>query len=362
MRPTTPDLYLDHNATCPLLPAARAAMLDATDRLWANPSSPHRAGREAAAAIETARRQVAALVGKDPRQVVFTSGATEANALALTGMRTDERPLVWTSAVEHPSALAWADATIPVDRHGVIDLDALAEALARDGERVAVLSVMAANNETGVLQPVAQAAALARAAGVVLHCDATQLPGRLPAAVPADLITLSAHKLGGPRGVGALIGAPSPRPLLRGGPQERSRRAGTSNTPGILGFGAAAAHAAARSAFDPGPRDQLEATARRLGARILGEGAPRLPNTLSALFPQPGELVVAALDLEGVAVSTGSACASGASEPSHVLRAMGQEGVPVRFSLGPDTKVDVVVEILELVLRRMEGSCASSLR
>ena len=359
--PSTP-IYLDYNATCLLLPAARAAMLDATDRLWANPSSPHSAGREAARAVDQARRQVAALTDRDPRDVIFTSGATEANALALTGLRTEARPMVWTSAVEHPSALAWADTTLPVDARGVLDLDALADALARSGHRVAVVSVMAANNETGVLQPVAEIAAMVRAAGAVFHCDATQIPGRLPVRLDADLITLSAHKLGGPRGVGALIGRPAPRPLLRGGPQERGARAGTLNTPGIVGFGAAASHVAALPPFDPGPRDALEAAAMRLGATILGSGAPRLPNTLSARFGPPGELVVAALDLEGVAVSTGSACASGASEPSHVLRAMGQEGVPVRFSLGPDTSVEVVVEILEAVLRRMEASCASSLR
>ena len=199
--PSTP-IYLDYNATCPLLPAARAAMLDATDRLWANPSSPLSAGREAARAVDQARRQVAALTDRDPRDVIFTSGATEANALALTGLRTEARPMVWTSAVEHPSALAWADTTLPVDAAGVLDLDALSDALARSGHRVAVVSVMAANNETGVLQPVAEIAAMVRAAGAVFHCDATQIPGRLPVRLDADLITLSAHKLGGPRGVG----------------------------------------------------------------------------------------------------------------------------------------------------------------
>lgn len=354
--------YLDHNATCPLLPAARAAMLDAADRLWANPSSPHRAGRDAAMAVDRARRQVAALVQRDARDVIFTSGATEANALALQGSRSASRPQVWTSAVEHPSALAWADRRLPVDRRGVLDLEQLARALAEAGDQVAIVSVMAANNETGVLQPVAEIAPIVRQAGALFHCDATQLPGRLPVRLDADLITLSAHKMGGPRGVGALIGRPAPQPQLRGGPQERGRRAGTHNTPGIVGFGAAAEAVSAQPPFEPSRRDRLEAACRALGATILGEGAPRLPNTLSALFQAPGELVVAALDLEGVAVSTGSACASGASEPSHVVEAMGFSGVPVRFSLGPDTEIEAAVEALELVLRRMEGQCASSLR
>lgn len=354
--------YLDHNATTPLLPEARAAMLDAMDRLWANPSSPHAAGRAAAMAIDRARQQVAALFGRAARDVTFTSGATEANALALSGLRTSARPEVWTSAVEHPSALAWADRRVPVDRRGVLDLDALDEALASGGARVAVLSVMAANNETGVLQPVDEIGRRARAAGVLYHCDATQLPGRVATSVEADLITLSAHKIGGPRGAGALIGAVPFQPLLRGGPQERGRRAGTPNTPAIVGFGVAAERARQHPSFDPGPRDALEEACRRLGATILGEGAPRLPNTLSALFPAPGELIVSALDLEGVAVSTGSACASGASEPSHVVRAMGFEGVPVRFSLGSDTEVSSVIGALELVLRRVEVDCASSWR
>lgn len=344
-------IYLDHNASTPLLPEVRAALIDALDRHVANASSPHRLAREAAAAAEEARAQVARLAGRAPREVLFTSGATEANALALAGITSEERPELWATAVEHPSVLAWATRRLPVDGRGVIDLDQLEQALRRDGRRVAALSVMAANNETGVLQPLAEVAALAAAHGVRLHCDATQLPGRLPFEVPADLITISAHKMGGPKGVGALIGLP-PRPFLRGGTQERGLRPGTPNVPGIVGFGVAAALAPARAPMDPGPRDRLERAIRALGALIVGEGAPRLPNTVTAVFDAPGDLVAAALDLEGVAVSNGSACGSGAAATSAVLAAMGLRGVPVRFSLGADTVVDEVPDVLARVLAR----------
>ncbi len=306
--------------------------------------------------LDRARQQVGALVGRDPRQVFFTSGATESNAWALRGLGPG---LVLTSAVEHPSVLAWADRIAPVDRRGVVDVAALrAQAASLAGE-LAVISVMAANNETGVLQPIAEIAALARSLGVPFHCDATQLPGRLRMEIDADLITLSAHKFGGPRGVGALVTALELDPLLRGGPQERQRRAGTHNIPAIAGMGAAAA---VLGAMDPGPRDALEATCRALGARILGEGAPRLPNTLSVLFGVPGDLVVMALDLEGVCASNGSACSSGAAADSHVLAAMGLSGIPVRFSVGADAEVGEVCRIIERVIKTMEASCVSSQR
>lgn len=357
-------IYLDHNATAPLLPAARAAMLDALDRCWANPDSPHAAGRAAAMAVDRARSAVAALVGRDPRELIFTSGATEANALALSGLCSDERPEVWVSAVEHPSALAWGTRRMPVDGRGVIELAALEAALGKGADRVAVLSVMAANHETGVLQPVAEVAELARRAGVPFHCDATQIPGRVTFTFDADLITISAHKFGGPKGVGALLSRARLRPLLRGGSQERGRRAGTPNVPGIVGMGAAAAEIAGTTQ-DPGARDRLEAACRALGGLILGEGAPRLPNTLAVLFPVPGDLVVSALDLEGIAVSAGATCASGSSAPSPVLAAMGVHGTPVRFSLGPDSRspvgcVEAALPALARVMARMEVLCASS--
>lgn len=344
-------IYLDHNASSPMLPEVRRALLRALDDLPGNPSSPHAEGRRAALAIEEARAQIAGLVRRDSREVIFTSCATESNALALSTAPTPQRPELWVSAVEHPSALAWGTRRLPVDGQGRLDLDALKDALGRDGGRVAVVSVQAANNETGVLQPTAEILALCRAAGVTYHCDATQLPGRLPWDVDADLITLSAHKVGGPRGAGALIGRPSGT-MLRGGPQERGLRAGTPNTAAIVGFGVAAQIAGARPARDPADRDQLEAACRALGARVLSAAAPRLPNTLSAIFDAPGDLLVAALDLEGVAASTGSACASGASEPSLVLAAMGEQGVPVRLSLGPDRLDPEDVDHVARALRR----------
>jgi cysteine desulfurase len=304
--------------------------------------------------VDRARAQVAALVGRDPREVLFTSGATEANAWALSGLRTAERPLVLTSAVEHPSALAWADHTVPVDRHGVVDLDALDELLARHGDRTAVLSVMAANNETGVLQPVAEVAARAQRAGVLFHSDATQIPGRLPVDVPADLVTLSGHKLGGPKGVGVLVARVLLQPLLRGGPQERGLRAGTHNVAGISGMGAAAEVC---GIMDAAPRDRLQAACERLGGRVLGKGPPRLPNTLSVVFSHPGDLVVMALDLAGVSASTGSACSSGSAAPSHVLSAMGEQGTPVRLSLSPGQDTAPIIPILDQVIASMEAAC-----
>lgn len=354
--------YLDHNASAPLLPEARVAWLDAVERLWANPDSPHTLGQRAAAALEGARRSVARLIGRAPRDVTFTSSATEANAMALQGLRSEARPEVWVSAVEHPSALAWGTRRLGVDGEGRLDLDALADALARDGARVAVLSVMAANNETGVLQPVTEVARLARAHGVVFHCDLSQAPGRVPLPSEPDLITLSSHKLGGPRGAAALVGRPAPRPLLLGGAQERGRRAGTPDVPAIVGFGAACAALEGLSPMDPGPRDRLADAVVALGGRVLGGGADRLPNTVCALFPHPGDLIVAALDQLGVAASTGSACASGAHKLSHVLAAMGVPGVPVRLSFGRVIAVEVVISALTEALARLEETCASSSR
>lgn len=341
------QLYFDHNATAPLHPDAREAMIAALSA--ANPFSPHAAGRAAAMIVDRARSDVAALVGCDPRAVVFTSGATEANAWAL-GHRSVP---VLTSATEHPSVLAWSTETIPVDANGVVDLGWLSARLARGWPSGGVVSVMAANNETGVLQPIAAIAGLVRAAGGVFHCDATQLPGRLPVTLDADLITLSAHKFGGPKGVGALIVKTAVEPLLRGGPQERGLRAGTHNVAAIAGMGAAAR---ACGVMDPQRRDQLAALCGSLGGMVLGGGAQRLPNTLSVLFSTPGDLIVMALDLEGVCASTGSACSSGSAQPSHVVEAMGMSGTPVRLSFGPQTDIDPLLPILRRVLTNLEQS------
>ena len=342
-------IYLDYNATSPLLPAAYEAMAPLLGAPT-NPGSAHAAGRAAAAAVDKARAQVAALVGWHREGVIFTGGATEANATALHFGR-------WkVSAVEHPSVLAWSDHTLPVDDEGRVLLAPLAEPGAFDG--FTGLSVMLANNETGVLQPIAELAVLARRAGVLLHVDASQGPGRVPMRFEADLVTLSAHKFGGPQGVGALLvrAGREVAPLLRGGSQERGQRAGTLNVAGIVGMGAAAI--TVFGAASPARRDRLERALVALGGRVAGAGADRLPNTSCVGFDaiDAGDLVMA-LDLEGVAVSVGSACASGSAEPSHVLRAMGFPGSAVRFSLGPrttDAEVDAAAAAVARILARVQ--------
>ena len=343
---TTARAYLDWNATAPLRPQARAVMTEALD-LIGNPSSVHAEGRKARAAVEHARAQVAALVGADAGHVTFTSGGTEANMMALSpawaagkGHAALDRLLV--SAIEHPSAgqggrfPAGQVETLPVTGQGVIDLDALKARLATGGP--ALVSVMLANNETGVIQPIRAIADLVHEAGGLLHVDAVQAPGRIICdfkALGANLLTISGHKLGGPKGIGALVrrdGLHLPEPLIRGGGQERGLRAGTEDVAAIAGFGAAAEAAGAAWQQDA---VQMAALQQRLesGIRaatpeaiIFGQGAERLPNT--TLFTHPGlkaETAVIAFDLEGVAVSSGSACSSGKVQPSHVLAAMGVE-------------------------------------
>lgn len=352
-------VYLDYNASAPM-PECVARAVTAAMQLFGNPSSVHGYGRAARAVIEAARRDVAALVGARPQDVVFTSGATEANLLALTG---SGRRRVLVSAIEHVSVLdAAPDAErIPVRPDGIVDLDALSRMLAAD-DTPALVSVMLANNETGVIQPIAAVAALAAAAGALLHCDAVQGPGRIPvdiAALGADFLTLSAHKFGGPKGVGALVLRDGVRlsALIRGGGQERGLRGGTENVPGIAGFGAAARHAAAllaRAGAIARLRDRLEAKVRALAPEVVifGADAPRLPNTSCIALPGVrAETQVMALDLAGFAVSAGAACSSGKVQPSHVLRAMGADAMlaacAIRVSLGPDTtaaEVDAFVE------------------
>ncbi len=336
--------YLDYNATTPLRPEARQAVLAALDRPG-NASSVHSFGRKARRMVEDGRDAVAALAGAQTAQVVFTAGGTEANNMALRAARRG----VLASAGEHDSVLrACAAAIAPLRPDGVVDLAQLVCLL--EGEsRPDLVSVMLANNETGVIQPVAEAARMAHDRGAILHCDAIQAAGKIPvdfAALGADSMSLSAHKLGGPQGVGALILREGLRidPLLRGGGQERNRRAGTENVAAIAGFGAAA-RAALRD-LDAGPelaalRDDLERQVLALApdAVIHGAGALRLPNT--SCFGVPGltaETLVMALDLSGVAVGAGSACSSGKVAPSHVLRAMGvgETGAAeaIRVSLG----------------------------
>ena len=363
-------VYLDWNATTPLRAEARGAMLAAWE-LIGNPSSVHAEGREARRLVEEARAALAAAVGALPRNVVFTSTGTEANALALApGLRGPsggpvERLLV--SAVEHASVLAGGRfpasgiGQIRVTRSGVIDLDHL-KALLRDGPP-ALVSVMAANNETGALQPVAEAAGIVHEAGGLLHVDAIQALGKIAFninVIGADLATFSAHKIGGPKGVGALVvadGVAGLEPVLRGGGQELNRRAGTENVAGIAGFGAAVKVALQALPEDAEHmatlRDRLENGIRAMaGATVFADDVKRLPNTI--LFTTPGlkaETAVIGFDLEGVAVSSGSACSSGKVQSSHVLSAMGYDATvaqgAVRLSLGWSTEPDDINRTLE---------------
>jgi len=363
-------IYLDWNATAPLRSEVRAAMASAWD-LSGNPSSVHAEGRQARHLVEEARGVLAQALGAPPRNIVFTSGGTEANALALSpGLyreagRPVERLLV--SAIEHTSVLAGGRfapdriGSVPVTPSGLVDLDALGAILASGPP--ALVSLMAANNETGAVQPVAEAAAAVHAAGSLLHVDAIQAFGKIPinmSRLGADLLTLSAHKIGGPKGVGALVigeGVSGLDPLLRGGGQERGRRAGTEDVAGIAGFGAATAAAVAAMAADlpriEGLRNRLEAGLReQAGITIFSADVARLPNAI--LFTASGlkaETAVISFDLEGVAVSSGSACSSGKVQPSHVLLAMGvgpgEAQGAVRLSLGWSTSDRDVDRCLE---------------
>ena len=377
-------VYLDWNATTPLRLEAREAMAAAWD-MAGNPSSVHAEGRQARRLVEDARASIAGAVGALPRNVIFTSGGTEANALALTpGLRRGsglpvKRLLV--SAIEHASVLsggrfpAEATNTVGVTRSGLLDLDRLRAML--EGGPPALVSVMLANNETGAVQPVAEASEIIHSAGGLLHVDAIQAFGKIPFDINrmnADLMTVSAHKIGGPKGVGALIlaeGLLGLEPMLRGGGQELGRRAGTENVAGIAGFGAAAKTvmgALTDDAVGLGRlRDRLEAGLRQTpGINVFSADVPRLPNT--TLFTIPGlraETAVIAFDLEGIAVSSGSACSSGKVQPSHVLEAMGfgpelAQGA-VRLSLGWST-TDADIDICLKAWRKLADTLLRELR
>lgn len=356
--------YLDWNATAPLRPEARTAMLAALD-LQGNPSSVHAEGRAARAVVEDARERVAALVGAAPADVVFTSGATEANVTVLSGGWST----ILVADIEHESVLHPAKASrariieIPVDATGSIDAGAIADEILCSSEPLgrALLTLQMANNETGAIQPVAAVAAFARAHGIATHTDAVQACGRLVVDVGAlgiDYLSLSAHKLGGPKGVGALIlraGAALPN-LLLGGGQERRRRAGTENVAGIAGFGAAAECAARELAHvdrQRALRDRLECEIVRQtpDAVIIGARSERLRNTSCiALAGKTAETLLIKLDLAGIAVSSGSACSSGKVGASHVLRAMGiapdLARAAIRISLGATTTDDDIARFL----------------
>ncbi|MDN2579209.1 cysteine desulfurase family protein [Aquibium sp. ELW1220] len=373
--------YLDHNASAPLLEAARAAMLAALES-DGNPSSVHAEGRAARRLVETARRQVAALVGGKADDVVFTSGATEAAATLLTpGWRMGRGPLsvsrLFVTAAEHPCILCGgrfpADSVtvLPVDRNGLVDLTALEAALsAHDPDAgMAMLAIHAANNETGVIQPMAQIGRIARAARALVVVDAVQAAGRIPLDISdgsADFLILSSHKIGGPKGAGAIVGASDllmPLALVPGGGQEKGHRSGTENVAAIAGFGAAAGEALAGLADMAAVqvvRDRIEAEVRATApdATIFGEGAPRLPNT--TFFDLPGvkaETAQIAFDLAGVALSAGSACSSGRVGPSQVLKAMGHgdQASALRVSIGRSTgdrEVSMFTQALRALVSR----------
>jgi cysteine desulfurase len=345
------SLYLDANATEPLRPEARAAALAAME-LVGNPSSVHADGRAARRVLEEARSRVAARFGGAARDVVFTSGGTEANALAIASLRQGRRVLA--GATEHPAVLRAAEGAgmLPVLSDGTLDLAALEAALASGGP--ALVCLMVANNETGVIHPVAEAAAICRRHGAALHLDAVQAAGRMPldfASSGAESMALSGHKLGGPKGAGALLVRPGLdlTPLIAGGGQERGRRGGTEALPAIAGLGAAAEAADPAAAARLLPvRDAIEAG---LGLPVAGSGARRLPNTSCVILPgAPAETQVIALDLAGMRVSAGSACSSGKVARSPVLASMGlgeAAGEAIRVSLPWNAPADAAARFVE---------------
>jgi cysteine desulfurase len=379
--------YLDHNATSPLLPEARAAWLEAEEKLPGNPSSPHRLGARADNALEQARQRVADLLSCSPPDLVWTSGATEAcnTVLHHVASQSDPAASVWLNATEHPAVLECAQhffpdrlRLIPVDARGVADLAWLKTNLAR--ARPALVGLMAANNETGVLQPWREARELCAASGVPFFCDATQWCGRLPVRGlgACDFVAGSAHKFGGPRGAGFLkcpAGAPL-RPLLVGGKQQDRRRAGTENVPGVLAMlaalewcehqlaaGGVATRRTARDRFEHALCDAMP------GVTVIGAEAERLWNTVSVVMPDAADCRqrwVVKLDKAGFAVSTGSACASGSEQPSHVLTAMGlsagEAGRALRFSAGwltPDSAWDNLLAAIQLIQTQMTATATS---
>ncbi len=383
-------LYLDWNATAPLHPAARDAMLRAMD-IQGNPNSVHGEGRAARAAVEAARRQVASLTGAEPAHVIFTSGATEAANMVLTPeFRMGRTPLtvshLYVSAVEHPAVreggrFAGDDVTeIPVTKDGTVDL-AVLEGLLVSHDKASglpMVAIMLANNETGILQPVAEAAKLVQAAGGLFVVDAVQAAGRVPLdinAIGADFLIVSSHKIGGPKGAGALVTRGEvlmPKPLIHGGGQEKGHRSGTENTIAIIGFGAAAGAALeefeARNATIARLRDRLEDGMRQVAPDVIihGEKTGRVPNT--CFFTLPGlksETGQIAFDLEGVAISAGSACSSGKVGESHVLAAMGCDPKlgALRISLGSATTeadIDRAIAVLARIAgrRKLAGAAA----
>ncbi|MGE0361493.1 MAG: cysteine desulfurase family protein [Vicinamibacterales bacterium] len=375
-------IYLDHNATTPLVPAALDRLTAVARDTWGNASSVHHFGQQAKAALDDARAQVAALLGAEPPEIVFTAGGTEGDNAAIRGaleaLEASGRRHLIVSAIEHEAVLQTAKSlsrrgfevtVLPVGGSGVADPEALRGLMT---DRTALVSVMHANNEIGTVQPVAALAAVAHAAGALFHTDAVQTAGKVPvdvAALGVDLLSISAHKFGGPKGAGALWIRRGVRvlPFVTGGRQERNRRAGTENVPALAGMGAAAEHArhhaAAAAPRVAALRDRLEAgvLAGVPGTAVNGERAARVPNTTNISFDRvESESLLIALDLEGIAVSSGSACSSGTLEPSHVLKAMGfphhRTLNSLRFSLGSATteaEIDHVVAVLPGLVEKL---------
>lgn len=376
--------YFDHNATTPLAPEVLETLVTVLRGEFGNASSVHRFGQTAKSRIDGARAAVAELIGARPQEIVFTGGGTESDNLAIRGVAEAAAPgprnhLV-AGAIEHEAVLntlnalsrrGWTTTLAPVDRRGVVSPEALEAAVT---DRTALVSVMHANNEIGTIQPIAELAEVAHRRGALLHTDAVQSVGKIPVDVgrlDVDLLSLSAHKLNGPKGVGALWVRRGLRLVatVTGGGQERRRRAGTENVAGIAGLGVAARAAMRKLASDTdevaGLRDRLEAgiLANVPDAVVNGDPARRVPNTTNISFDRvEAESLLIALDLEGIAVSTGSACSSGALEPSHVLRAMGlpshRTQNSVRFSLGLGNtaeQVDRVVAVLPRVVEKLRA-------
>jgi cysteine desulfurase len=365
-----PAYYFDHNATTPVSPEVFQAMAPLMTQVFGNASSIHQFGQEARGELDRARRSVAAMLGAKAEEIVFTSGGTEADNMAIFGgtghiiTTTVEHPAVLQAAAQLPSATF-----VPVDRRGVVDSEAVRAAIRPDTK---MISVMHVNNELGVIQPVREIARIARDAGVLFHIDGVQAAGKIPVDVKVlgvDLYSISAHKIYGPKGMGALYvrKGVDVRPLLYGGPHERKMRAGTENVAGAAGFGRAAEwvieESAAEASRQAALRDRLEQgiLARVAGAHVNGVDAPRVGNTSNIRFDGiDSEPLLIALDLKGFAVSSGSACSSGATEPSHVLAAIGltreQARSSVRFSLGrsnTDGQIDALIDAVVQVVSRL---------
>lgn len=377
-------VYFDYNATTPLAPQVRDAIKDALDCTFGNASSVHHFGQQAKAALDEARSAVASLLHADPSEIVFTSGGTESDNFAIRGaadaLEGASRKHLIASAIEHEAILntlkalgrrGWRITLVPVDSSGVLLPGRLREAMTDD---TAVVSVMHANNEIGTVQPIAELSTIAHAHGALMHTDAVQSVGKVPVDVRelgVDLLSLSAHKFNGPKGVGVLWIKRGTRmtPAMTGGKHERNRRAGTENVPAIAGLGVAARLAAAKLAGEAARvgalRDRLEQGVLRSvpGTAVNGARDARVPNTTNISFDRvEAESLLIALDLEGVAVSTGSACSSGTLEPSHVLRAMGlpahRTQNSLRFSLGlfsTEAEVDRVVEMLPRLVDKLRS-------